>query len=289
MRKAAFGLAIVAASAAVIALQGQGVLLRRELKENAKDVYKVEIKGTQNFTVPGMGEQQMGMTGSMTYAVKTGKVDAQKGEAEAEMVTSDLKFELEGPMAGMAPGMDSLPKEIVVKGKLDSRNRLVPLESAGIDPQMLMMMGSTMGGVGQGVEFPEAAVKIGDSWEVVLPKSPFLGNKEHKLSARLVGEKSESGAPVYEIVMEGKIPLDIDLDELMKSMPNSPASAATMGMKVLIKGSMDMKVVGLYEKSSGRALKIESTMGGAQTVELPDMGMSLPVSGQSRVLMTLQR
>jgi hypothetical protein len=285
-RKLVIGLALASIALAVAATQ-DGVLIRRELKENSLDMYLVTMTGQQNVNVPGMGEQPMGIKSSMHYTLKTGKVDPEKGEADCEMIVTDMKFELDGPMAEMAQ-MGDMPKEIVVPGKLNNRNRVVVDSSKLLNPTLMMLGANTTSGFGFTIEFPEKPVKIGDAWEVTLPKTPFFGKAEPKLAAKLLGEKTYDKTQVWEISMEGEIPLDVDLQEVMKSLP-AGSTGNFPDMKIMMRGTVKMTSTFLVEKSSGRVYRMESTAGGKQTLELVDMGMNVETSGSMTTVMALQK
>lgn len=268
----------------VAAVQQDGILLRRELKEGVSDKYRIDFTSDMNATVPGMGEQQIGMKGGMDYVVAIGKVDAEKGEADAEITTSNVSFELLGPMAGMMPPPPP-SKDVTTKGKVDTRGRLIAA-AASMDPQMMMFGGASMNSVGQGIEFPEKPVKVGDSWTVVLPKNPIFGNEEVKMTAKLLGETRVGGVEAYDVSLEGKIPTKIDMAELSKSMQDGdPTGGMMAGM--IITGTMNVKTKGTFEKASGRTLKMESTIGNNMSLEVG--GMQVPISGTMKVVMLLKK
>lgn len=285
MRRAIlFGIAALAALA--LSSAQDGVLLRHDLKENAQDVYKVEMKGNQVIQAPGIDDQPVDVVSTMTCTFKTGKLDAEKGEAELELVTSDIKVEVEGPMAGMVP-TDQIPKETTGKGKVDRRYRFT-MEPAGQGGMMAMLGGGMNNGLGFAIELPEKAVKPGDVWVVTLPKNPAFGDKEIPLNAKLEGERIIDEVPCYEISMQGVVPLDLDSEKAAKSLPPGGADTAG-GMRVLVKGDLNVKMVGYYEKSTCRLVRFELETSGKQKIELPDIGIVLDSSGTSKMAMSLQK
>ncbi len=290
IRNPFLSLLVAVCAVSALAITQDTHLLRRTLTESATDVYKVEIKSDNHMESP-MGPMDMGVVGSMRQTFKLGKVDQQKGTAELEMTTSEIKMEMTGPMAEMAQGAaGQTPKDLVVKGVLDTRNRLQATGGPGMSPQLMMMMGPGASATGAGIEFPEGPVKIGDSWDVVVPKNPFLGDGEHKLRATLIGSKDVEGTSAWEIGLTGTIPFDVDMQELIKKLPAESVPNAEMmsGMKVLLKGQVEVSSTGLVEKSSGRLIKMESNLKTKQNVSLPDMGMSMDGTGTMRMAMTLQ-
>src|SRR5690242_9406123 len=102
----------------------QGVILRREVKENTTEVYDVKTELKQTVALESMGEQELGLISSLKMTLKTGKVDATSGEADVESIVSDIKTEAEGAAAMLAGQGPEMPKEIKTAGKLDARNRM---------------------------------------------------------------------------------------------------------------------------------------------------------------------
>lgn len=110
------------------------------------------------------------------------------------MVTSDIKMQVEGNSPIPAP--NEAPREIVVKGRMDSRYRVFEPKVEGLNPAMAMMS-QNLSGMNLGIELPEGPVKVGDTWDVTIPKNPFLGEKVQTLKASFAGQKSVDGRSVY--------------------------------------------------------------------------------------------
>lgn len=270
----------------VAAVQQDGILLRRQLKEGEQLNYRIEISGDMKADIPTMGEQEMGMKGGMDYSVKLGKVDGNK--ADAEIVVSNTKIEVTGPMADMAPPTET-PKEQKSTGKIDNLGRITLDKSAGVSPELMMMAGPGMNTMGQGIEFPEKAVKIGDTWTVIVPKSPMSAKVDSQLTAKLIGESELDGVPVYEITLEGKAPLDIDFAEVLKAMPDSPMAGMMGGMSISLKGSLGIKSRGFFEKTTGKTIKLDTTIDNDQTISIEQMGMSVKTVGKIQMKMALKK
>lgn len=282
MKTRTLTLSVLAILAAIALARPQEILLRRTFQPNAKDSYAVEMnsKNTLDMGGMGMGEQEMEIKGTMDVTLSTGKVEGTK--AEVEIKTTNMKFEY-GGMAAMAAGsMGDIPKEVVVKGKMDERNRVSETKIEGVDPRMQMMMNSNMSTMGQFIEFPEKPVKVGDSWEVVLPKNELAGLEETKLKATLMEERADG----YALSMTGVIPMKLDLAELAKKNPK-----AVEGMPmtdVLVTGTMDLKMEGLVEKGTGRTIRLTTRLRQKTTTNVRQMGITSDSSGETVVKMTLK-
>ncbi|MBI5706338.1 MAG: hypothetical protein HZC36_05045 [Armatimonadetes bacterium] len=270
----------------VAAMQQDGILLRRQLKEGEQTNYRIEISGDMKADIPTMGEQDMGMKGGMDYSMKLGKVDGNK--ADAEILVSNVKMEVTGPMADMAPPQEA-PKDQKSTGKIDNLGRVILNKTAGMSPELMMMAGPGMNTMGQTIEFPEKAVKIGDTWTVTVPKSPMSAKVDSQLTAKLIGESELEGVPVYEITLEGKTPLDIDFAEVLKAMPDSPMAGMLGGMSISLKGSVGIKSKGFFERSTGKAIKLETTLDNDQTINIEQMGMSVKTVGKIVIKMSLKK
>lgn len=274
------GIAIVSIAAAA----SQGVLLRRELKENASEVYSIKTEMKQVLTMGAMGDQDMGINSSMKMTLKTTKLDATSGEAEVESTITDIKTEADG-VAAMMANQTETPKEIKTTGKLDARNR-IKLAASKSPGMMEMMLGSSSPtSAMMFIEFPEKAVNIGDTWTVTLPKSPAYGNKEQTLNAKLESEKEVEGVKVWVISLAGKIKLDFDMSEMMKNMPNNPMA----GQKASMKGDIDLTGEAYVDKSNGKTIQFTTNSKTKNTVNLEDMGMTIDATGTAKTTLTLQK
>lgn len=277
--------------------QGDGVLLRRALTENAEDKYTMEMKTSAkiDLSAMGMGEMPMTITMGMNLSMKTGKQDQETKKFALDATMSDLKLDM-GEMGAMMAGanpMDNMPKEMVVKGTIDERNKIV-LSKTGI-PGM-EMAGMMMGGGADplsmlAIEFPEKAMRVGDTWEMTIPKNPMMGNKEIKSIAKLIGEKKVGEVDCYQIEVTFAAPIDADMAEIMKSMGSAAGGGADAmaGMKILIKGKIESKSEVFVSKKDGKTVKMDTLMRSTQTIELPDMGQSINSSGETTMKMEIAK
>ncbi len=275
-------LAGVAIASLAFAAQ-DGILLRRELKEGAVEKYKILTKMNTIVELPnGMGEQEMEMTSTSTYSLTTKKVDAAKGTADIETTASVDDVKATGMMgAAMA---DQKPKPVTLSGSMDAQGRLklvAPKDAAS----MALMMGSSGGSSGMSlfIEFPEKAVKIGDTWEVIVPKGPMSNPVDQKLTAKLIGEKDLNGTPVWVVSIGGKLNTKID-QTMPKDAGGQPNPMA--GQKMNVKGGIELSGEGLVSKASGLTLRLETKTKSKQTVTMPSMGMSIDTSSNATMLIT---
>lgn len=280
---ATFALVLCVAAATL-----QGVVLRRAHTSGAKDVYVLESTMDQIVSLDsvGMGEQQMTMKSTSTLSLITGKVDQNTGAADVEMVTSDFKVDL-GDLGGLAGDpAANLPKEIRIAGVFDPRNRFTASPAKPGPDAMMMNLVSSAGTSTQFFELPEGPVKIGDSWEVVVPKNPATGGQEAKLKATLVAERAEQGTDVWVVALEGTIPVDLDMTEMLKANPEM-AGGGMPAMKVV--GSLDVKAEALLEKAGCRTVSVTSEIKSKATTEMVDMGMTMDMKGTTKSKMVLKR
>lgn len=267
------------------------ILLRRKLQEGQKDVYRLEMRMQHNATLEGSmfggmpSDVPIDMGGSMKVILVTGKLSEDKKEAEIEMEVAEPKwnFEIMGQVQDVPSDVFSAAQKIV--GRLDERNRLnimnipgLPSEFAGF-ARSVGLMGIAGFNMNQllFVEFPEKKINMGDTWEVKIPPSPLTGNKEVILQARLIGEREEGGKPAYEVSMEGTIPINFDLKQLVTAIPMLQAQG--MDIKMLMTGTVKVEVNALLEKDSGRTLYLKNMTTNDQVVEIPDFGMKMIVRG----------
>ncbi len=290
--------------AATIALLGftpqdEGVLLRRDLTKVGTDNYRMDMKVAQTIQLGsmGMGDMPIDISSAMKLGFKVGDQDPETKKSPVDITMSDIKFDLQGIPGGgggMGGGMPEMPKEIKSKAKIDERNRFTDIQNIpipGQNPQMgqmmMMMGGSSNPLTGFLIEFPEKAVKFGETWDVKMPKNPMLGNQEIVLKATLVGEKEFMGEKAYEISMTGSFPLKVDFAEMMK---NNPEMQGMMGgMNMQMSGKMEMRSVYLVQKGTGKTLSMESLTKSSQRLDLPDMGQGFDMSGETTIKIVIEK
>ena len=256
----------------------QGVILRRDLKAEQTDVYKVETKMKQSVESP-MGAQDMDMTQSMTYTMKTGTAGAD-GKAPITLTVTDMKFDMGGAGGGMMPEM---PKEMKMSGKIDERNRFTDLKVEGANAMMQMMGGSTTNSLGSSfIEFPEKEVKIGDEWDIVMPANKMAGIQESKMKAKLIGEKDGN----WEVKMAGPMSMKMDIGAMMKEQGGSDPTGGMMDGAVMT-GKIDMDATAIVEKGTGRTKDITMKMKTKMNMDMA--GMSIGITGDGATTMKLQK
>jgi hypothetical protein len=267
-------------SAMVYSVQ-DGVLLRRQLAPDSVEIYKTTIETRQRVDLPGMGEQEITINGSMTQMLKFGKIDAETKQAEVEVTSKEIKMEM-GGLAAMASGMmGEMPSEMTFSARIDERNRFHGVKYDRQAAQALRAAGMTPESAMQFIEFPEAAVKVGDSWDVTLPANPMYGGKEVKVKARVEAEREHEGMQVYMLRMTGKFPMSMDASQM--------AGDAGMGMKMMVTGTVDMNSMALVDKRNGRTVLMESVMKTDTKTNIEEMGMSFNSVGETKMRMALQK
>jgi hypothetical protein len=283
----ASGTALLAASAVLSAgfVYQDAVLLRLKLAPNTTDSYTIETVVKQTINMPnGMGEQDLTVSTKALYTLKTLELDGEKANVEATTKVEDIK--MEGGMAGSMPGMDANTPPVVLKGKIDSRGRIV-LETSKISPMAMALSGGSNTST-PFVELPEKAVKIGDTWDVIVPKGPMTQDEDQKMVAKLIGEKEFDGRKVWVVSMVGTVKNVMDSSKLPTEMKAD--SAGPMGdMKMIIRGTSEITSEGLVDKETGRTLQMTSTGKTKQAIELSDMGLNIETAGTISTKMTLKK
>lgn len=283
LARMSFAVATLAAIT-VVAVAQDGVLLRRALKPST-DTYNLKMKSVNKMYIEQMGgDQEATVDGTMKVIVKIGDVDAAKKANAVELAFSDMKFELGGMAAMGQSAMDELPKTYKIKGFLDEMNRFSDAKLEGIDQRTMMMSGMEQMRNAFFFELPEKAVKVGDTWTINLPGNALM-KKETPMLCKFMGEESFDGAAAYKVEMKADMKIDMDMSEMMASDPN----AGGVQMKMLMKGTNVMTTTLWLEKGTGRALKTETKVVGDQTMEMPDMNMSMPIKSETLATMTLAK
>ena len=258
--------------ALLLAAPNEPTLLRRALAVGA-ETYKIEDKVQQTVDSP-LGSQPMAIATSRTLVLKTASVDAASGTGRVEATTTVDKVDASG---GAASLMGAKPQPTVQTGKLDVRGRLAfdPLPRTDALANLLSGTGGTVT-AGVFVELPEKPVRIGDSWDVVVPKSPYLLDADQRLAAVLTGERDFEGKPVWTVSIRGTIRTDVDTSRL----PGGKGVETAMGTLTLrMRGAVEIAGEGLVEKATGRTLSMETKGTSKATIDLVEPGITLQTVG----------
>ncbi|MFQ3586910.1 MAG: hypothetical protein SNJ74_06630 [Fimbriimonadaceae bacterium] len=279
----------VAAAAAVSVAVQDSVLLRRELKPNTTTTYSIESKVLTKLEVPGMGSQEVDVTTTMKQAIRIKDVD-EKGIANVEFVVTDMKSEFGGEMGQMMGGMvGDMPTTFTQTGRMDNRYRITDMRFSGANA-MAQMMGGGSSPNALMFELPEAPVRIGDEWDVVVPPNPMMGNKPHKLRAKLTGLRTVDGVEVAEINVTGTIEYSVDMAEMMRAMGgNDPSGGMMAGMRMTMSARMGIDGTVTIERATGLITSSVTNLKVDQTTELTDMGMQIPATSTGTITMKLVR
>lgn len=283
-------IALAILATAALAVQNP-VAIRRELKEGSTETYKIENEVKQLIEIPSMGEQDMIMTTVATVAIKTSKVDVQKGIADVETLTKIEKAALEGSVASMMGQRDDkLPEPKAEKGTLDSRNRIVIAKdpkanaggpgSGGIGSMMSMM---SMGSLSAQqllnlIELPEKSVALGEEIKIAMPgaaSAASAGLKDLKLAMKIVGERELEGAKAWVVSYSGSFKIDMDTSKL----PNDPSRPQNPMGDVTVTGTGQISGEGLVDVVTGKTISNSMNMKNDLKVLLQQMGMEMPVKG----------
>lgn len=274
-------LSLIVVSVAAVAMAQDGVKLRRTFTANTEDVYVCEYSGTQTVEAP-TGPMEFKMKGSNNMLIKY--KDIKDATCNIDMVTKDMKLEMEGLPDGMgAPGADNLPKEVTASGTMDERNRVTFAKSnTPMDPMTQSLL-SSLGSINYGffVEYPEGAVKVGDTWEITVPKAKEK-DADTKLKATLTADKGTN----WEVTITGKMPMKIDSAEAAKSQGG--AAQGGMQMDFVMNMMMDSTYTILVDKATGKTQTFNGKVDTKMNMELTGMGMTIPGSGTMNITVKLK-
>lgn len=261
------------------------ITLQRTLPENTTETYKVDSKVNQTIDSQMTGEIPMTVTSAMTYKVKTGKVDPAKGTLDVEVTMNIDKMDADGPLGGQLA--EQKIKPVVEKGTLDKFGHLSLTPAvASNDAMQLAMSGAQTTQATMFIEFPDHPVKVGDTWDIAIPKSPFTGSEDQAIHAKLIGDKTDEGKSVWVVDISGKIHMEIDTSKM--PVTGDQTASPLANLKILFKGTVGVTGEGEVEKSTGRTLKLTSNGNLKSTMELPDRDMSFEADGTIASTLTYQ-
>jgi hypothetical protein len=273
---------------ALVALAGaatqEGSPIRRALKAGTVDTYKVTETVDQLVSSPA-GDTAMKIVSEKTYVLKTAAVDEAAGIAKIEATTTVDKMEAQGPASGM---LGEKPGPATQTGKIDVRGRMTFDRTPTSESLTSFLSGTASTAMaGMFIELPERSVKVGDSWDIVVPKSPLLFGNDQKLSAKLEGERTlEDGTAAWVVSVKGPLMLAIDSAAIPGAKPiETPVGPTT----VTIQGKADLVGEGLVEKSTGRTLSMTSKGTSSSTINLVALGIEMKTKGTVDSKVTLKK
>jgi len=279
---------LVAASIAMAAQDG--ITLRKTLRQGIES-YHMESSLKQTVSLPGgAGDQEMGMTSVTAYTYKIGTVDATAGTAPVELSAKVEKFDVDGPLAeAMNSNKDKVLVTTKTNGKLDSRNRFTPDTGKKVDPMAVMLGSASSSLVGPFIEFPEKAVKIGDSWDITIPKSPMTGKEDQKLTATLVSEKAVDGKSLYLVILKGTLKITINMAEIMKD--NANADLQALGANdMTISGTIDLNGEANLDKATCQTQSMNIKLLAKQEISVAALGdQKISSSSTGTIKITLDK
>lgn len=250
---------------AVAARQDETFSLKYRLDAPQKDSFRYEMKMTNSVGTP-MGDMDMNM--GMQMQIDLEIEPTRDGKATLKVTTSNMKMEMDSPMGGGAP-MD-LPNKIVMTGVMDALGNVSDVKYEGVDATMARMMGPASNYM---VTFPDKPVKIGETWTFKVPANQATGIKESTMSARIKGIETYREKRAFAIETGGDMEMD-STGPLMEGLPDMRMRGTT-------------RVVGTYyyEVETMRLLGFEGELAMRQTIELPEMAMTMNSTGRGTVRM----
>ncbi len=292
-----YKIAVIAGAAmfAATSFTQGGITLRRQLVEGDLDTYLVEIKSSQIMYSDMMGQEfPIDVITTAKVAMKVGKVDEEKQEADVDITGTDLKYDF-GSIGGMMGDVDSqMPKEFSFKGKMNKFGEITGAMAApatggrgGMMGGMMMMLGGGASGAGTmfpSLRFPEAPLNIGDSWDIPVPANAMTGTPDQKMNAQLVSQRDVDGVLIYVVAIKASTPMNIDMARMMEAQGGGGNDMAGMMADMKITGAMETSATVWVEQGTGRIVKHETLQKSKQKI---DGGMfQADINGTTTIKMT---
>jgi hypothetical protein len=265
-------IALLCIGLSAFALAGQdAITLRRTLVAGTVDTYRQDMEMKMDMDLPNMGPMEMNMKMVSLYTVKIGTVT--DGVAKIESSVKTEKFEMDSPMGQMPGTSPAEMPTVTIQGTLDSRNRMVTTGTSGVPATMV----AGFADAGQGsyfLEFPEGPVKIGDSWDMTIPKNAMMKD-DQKLRVTLTGEKEVEGKPAWVVSAKGILKTSVDT----AAMAKASGQPAPEGMSMKIEGEIDSDMLGVVDKATGRTIRMTTKLKAKQKMDMAEMGLSMTMNG----------
>ena len=260
-----------------IAIAQDAFQLSRLFEVGKTDRYTVTNKtiSTVDMSAMGAGEQETVIETSFNAAYTIASV--KEKVANIDISYTDFKLAVKGEMAAqMGLSEDMFPKEAKASGKMDATGALsdYKLLDAKLKSSLTMMGGETALESFNWVRLPAGVLKEGTEFKLPVPKMPSFTGDKNTFDGRVIKVMDFDGKPAVQVVYGGTLPMEMDLAEMMKDNPNASEGIPKMTMS----GNVKMSFTVVFEKSTGKVLKLESFSSGTQKINLVDMGISFPLS-----------
>jgi hypothetical protein len=235
-------------------------------------------KSNQTMSSSAVGEQEISVDAASTFAIKTLDVDA-SGKANIEATTTITKMDIQSGF-GAPPNKPTAP--VVLKGTLDNLGRLLLEFSAkGLNPMTMSASSQLSPSVGMLVELPDKAVQQGDSWDILVPKSPMMGATDQHLTAKWTDTKTVDGKTILVVTISGPIKVDADLSSYLDSLQQAGNAPPFPFKHLTLKGSMEFKGTAEVDEATGKTLDMDSSFDSDINTEISDVGISMDVKGKT--------
>jgi hypothetical protein len=290
MKNSAKYLALATLCMGVAAAQAQEVTIKRTYTEGATEKYTITSQMTSSTDMSSMGQGEMGMNidSSMeaTYTYTGVKED---GSALLKFVYSNIKTQMDGPMAEMMRGGGQTPTEVKGTAKIDALGRMTETKYEGVQAGMMAMMsgGSNAWDLIALFTYPSKPVKAGDTWDSELPSMGGMFPKGSKVVGTFVGEAAFRDKKAWKLEYTGKPTMQMDIGKMMRENPGA-AEQGMPEMNIMMEGTNGLKITVLVNQENGQVLQVEVASDTNAKVKLVDMGMEFPVTGQAIAKMVLK-
>lgn len=242
-------LPILGLAVAAVATAQDSFVLRYKFEPNKMYFYKVvtNIDGTMSGMMGSDEEQPMKMGLSMEMRTEVAGVK----EGVATLIGTFKNMKMTASMGGMEmPDMgdqfkDS-EKSVLVTQKMNERGEMLDTKMEGLPPQLSQSSMTGPNGFssfGWLPVFPEAAVRIGDTWvsKLPFPMNALIGDSQKTMKlppieckATFVGLDKVGEVKVFKLDCVFDIPVDMDMSKMLEG--NAPE-----GMSMAMKGKQTIK------------------------------------------------
>ncbi|MBS1706673.1 MAG: hypothetical protein JST40_12435 [Armatimonadetes bacterium] len=251
--------------------------LKRVLTKGEKTAYRSDTVVDVQMDASAMGGGTMPITfkAGMNLILTVGDVDSTKGTAALTGKITENEFTME---PDMSQGMMSVPKEFSFTAKLDEQSALSDFKVEGLDAQAKQMMANSLNSLGSMLSFPKTAVKLGDSWKMPATTKMEGGQMTSDITVKLEGLDKEGEIEVYKLGIKGT----------SKTVAEGSGEAAGGGAMTMTTEN-DIDGMALVERTTGKLIKYQSSGKLKMTVEMKDMGMTIPMDGSFTSKMVLSK
>jgi hypothetical protein len=238
-------------------------VLRRTLKADESTTYTVAITSKSNIAGGPGGDTDISSNISMNMNEKLGSVDPDGKKGKLDLDFTDIKVDIQSAAFPNAPTM---PTELKATAEMDDHNVISETKIEGLDQMQQLTVGRLLQAALRPVSFPDAGVKVGDTWDIPAPLAGLPEDQAPKVTVKLAGEQAQDGVDCWEVTTDQDVTINADLSSMF---------GGGGGTSIVAKGTGHVMIDCFIEKTSGRMHKQHTVTSTNLSIDTPQGALTI--------------